>query len=86
MVILNLGVCPYLDLEVSRLVWCFLMKVKKLKVWKVERFNWELTLLISGSNFGYGSWNRSIVSFVTSMQNLRSIGVDLLWFGLSLES
>ena len=35
MVIFVLGVCPDVDLEVRRLIWYFLAKVGKLKVWKV---------------------------------------------------
>jgi len=39
MVILDLALCPNLDLDVCRLVWFFLVKVGKLKVWKVDRFD-----------------------------------------------
>jgi len=47
MVIFDLGICPYLDLEVPKLIWLFLAKVGSLKVWKVHRFDQELTLMLS---------------------------------------
>ena len=52
MVNFELGVCPDFDLEVRRSFWLELAKVRKLKVWKVEKFDRELTLLISSSDFG----------------------------------
>lgn len=55
MVILDLGVCPDLDLLVRRVIWCILEKIEMLKVWKVEKFDRELTLLISGLDFNLGS-------------------------------
>ena len=33
-------------------------KVRKLKVWKVEKFDWEVTLFIYGSDFDSKNWNR----------------------------
>ena len=62
------------------------MKVGKVEVWRVEKFDRELTLLLQGSDFGFGSWNRSIVSFMTCVQNLRLIGVGLIGFGIDCRS
>jgi len=39
MVILDLDVCLDLDLEASRLFWLELVKVGKLKDWKIDRFD-----------------------------------------------
>jgi len=46
-------------------------EIGKLKVRKVERFDRELTLWISGSDCDFESWNSSVMSFRTCMQNLR---------------
>ena len=46
MVILDLGSCPDDDLEVCRSLQFELAKDGKLKVWKVEKFDRKLTLLI----------------------------------------
>lgn len=86
MVVLNLGVGPDADLEVPWIVWCLSVKFKMLKVWKVDGFDREMTLIISGSDFCSGSWNRSVVSFGICIQNLRSFGVDLIWFGMNFGS
>jgi len=86
MVILVFGVCPNLDLEVCRLIWCILAKIRKLKVWKVERFDRELTLGISGSDCDSDSLNISFMSFGTCIHNFTSFRVYLIWFGASCKS
>ena len=86
MVILVLGACPDVDLDVRRSFRLELAKVRKLKVWKVEKFDGELTLLISGRHFGSGIWNSSVVSIMTCVQNSRSIERDLIGFGISFRS
>lgn len=47
-----------------RLVGRFDVNWRKLENWKIEKFDRELTLLISGSDSDYESWNRSIISFL----------------------
>jgi len=39
MVILDLGICLDIDSKVRRFVWGFLVKVRKFKDWKFERFD-----------------------------------------------
>ena len=57
MVILDLGVCPDLHLDISRRFWLKLAKVENLKVWNVHRFDRELNLMLSGLDCRFGSWN-----------------------------
>lgn len=57
MVILDLCVCPYLYLDVSRIFQDYLVKVGNMKVWNVHKFDWELALTISGLDCCFGSWN-----------------------------
>jgi len=45
-VILDLAVCPDFDLGFSRLIWFYLVKISKLKVYKRYRFDHELILMI----------------------------------------
>lgn len=51
MVILDLDVCPNLDLEVPRMFWLYFLKVNNLKIWRVYRFDRELTLMISDLDY-----------------------------------
>ena len=37
--------------------------------------------MISGLECDFESWNSSVMSFGTCLQNLVSFGVDLIWFG-----
>jgi len=62
------------------------VKIKKFKFWKVETFDRELTLVISGSNSDSESHISSVMSFGTCMQNLTSFRVDLICFGTSFGS
>lgn len=62
--------CLDVDLEVCTLFWLKLAKVKKLTVWKVDRFR-GLTSLILGPDCDSRSWCRSVVSFGTCMQSLK---------------
>jgi len=41
---------------------------------------------ISGSDFDSGSWSRSVMSNMTCVQNLWSIGRELIGFGISCRS
>lgn len=75
--ILHLGACLDVDLEIRRSFQRELTKVRKFNIWKVGKFDRELTLLISGSYSDSGSWNRSIMSFMTCVHNLKPIGVVL---------
>ena len=86
MMILVLGVCPDVDLEVRRSFRFELAKVRKLEVWKVKKFDRELTLILSGWNCCSRSWNRFDMSFGTCVQNLRSFRIDLIWFSTNFES
>jgi len=65
MVILDSILCPDVDLEVCRLIWCHLVKDGKWNVWKVNRFDRELNLMISGSYLSSKIWDRPVVSFGT---------------------
>lgn len=60
MVIFDSVLCLDVDLMVHRLIWYRLAKVGKWNVWKLNRFDRELNLMISG-------WDRSVVSFGTCM-------------------
>lgn len=60
MMILDLGVFSYLDLEVHGRFWLYLPKVGNLKVWKVHRLDRELTFRLLGFNYGFGTWSRLI--------------------------
>lgn len=46
--ILDSDICPYLDFDVPRLIWLYLMKVKNIEGLEVYRFDQELTLRLSG--------------------------------------
>jgi len=46
MVILDLDLCQDFDLGFSRLIWFYLAKISKLKVYKTYRFDQELNLMI----------------------------------------
>lgn len=48
MVILDLGVCLYLNFDVSRRFWLKLSKVGNFKNFRVYKFDRELTLIVSG--------------------------------------
>jgi len=86
MVILDSGVCPNLHLDISRRIRHQLAKVGNLKVWKVHKFDRELTLRISDSDCGFGNWNNAVMSFRTCVQNLSSFRVDSICFGASFGS
>jgi len=49
-------------------------------------FDHDFDFLISGSEFDYWNLNSSIISFMTCVQNLRSIGLDLIGFGIEGRS
>ena len=70
MVILDLGICPDLFLDVPRRFKHYLAKVGNLKIWKVHRFDRELTSMLSSLDCCSRSWNRFDMSFGTCMQNL----------------
>lgn len=63
MVTLDLGICPYLHLDVARMFLHYLAKVDNLKVWKVHRYERECTSILSGLDYFPESWKRFDMSF-----------------------
>jgi len=55
-------------------------------VTKIEKFDRELTLWLTGLDSGFEGWNRSFVSFMTCVQNLRSIELDMIGFCIEYRS
>jgi len=84
MVILVLGAYPNIDLEVRRSFRRQLSKVRNLD--DFEKFDSGQGFLISGSYFDSGSWSRFVMSIMTCVQDLKSIGLDLLGFGIECRS
>jgi len=82
--ILVLGACPDIDLEVCRLFRCQLAEVGNLMIF--GKFDQELTILIPGSDSDSESWSMSKISIRTCVQNLISIGLDLIGFGVECRS
>jgi len=83
MVIFDLVLFPDLDLDVHGFIWCFMTKVEKLKVWKVHRFDRELTLLISGSDCSFRGWNRFVVSCNNSTGRFELLHFALQFSGMT---
>ena len=63
MVFSDSDVCLNLHLDVSRRFRHKLAKVRNFKVWKVHRFDRELTLMISYSDCGSENCNSFVMSF-----------------------
>ena len=51
--------------------------------WKFDR---GVEFLISGSEFSSENFHRFVISFMTCVQNLRSIGLDLIGFDIECRS
>lgn len=64
------------ELEVPRMFWHYLPNVGNLKVGKVYKFDWALTLMLLGLDVYSGTCNRSILLFGTCVQCLL-----ILWIG-----
>lgn len=76
MMILDLGICLELDLEVPRVIRLYLPKVGNLYVWRVHRFDRGLTLIISKLDCCFGTWYRFVMLFGTCVQNLVGIRIS----------
>ena len=75
MVILDLEACPKNYLKVRSGIWLEMAKIKFF-----GKFDRGVDFLIAGQESDSKNLNTSIMSFMTCVQNLKSIGRDLIGF------
>jgi len=81
MVIFDVGACPKNYLKVRSGIWLEMAKIDFF-----GKFDRGVDFLISGSESSSKNLYRSIMSFMTGVQNLRLTGSDLIGFDIKCRS